>query len=183
LIGWRKLIAVLVCRLGFNALQKRGYAFQNPTLTMKRDLPLAVDISRSDLTIEISSSPFDLWIDTFINHTPRFHGQRPLLTAMLDGILDETRYVVVMKDGKAVATAMGVIHVGVMTIQNVVTDEAFRRQGLARAAMGGLFNDPLAQGLDWAWLAVEVNNLAAISLYKSLGFQDFYRYIYASLDQ
>ena len=65
----------------------------------------------------------------------------------------------------------------------MVTDENYRRQGFARAAMGGLFNDPLAQGLDWAWLAVEVNNLAAISLYKSLGFQDFYRYIYASLDQ
>ena len=78
---------------------------------------------------------------------------------------------------------MGVIHVGVMTIQNVVTDENFRRQGFARAAMGGLFNDPLTQGLDWCWLAVEVNNAAAISLYKSLGFQDFYRYIYASLDQ
>ena len=165
-----------------NSLQKRGYAFQNPTLTLKRDLPLALEMHRNDLEIEISPKPFDLWIDTFINCTPRFQGQRPLLTAMLDGILDETRYVVVMKDGKAVATAMGVIHVGVMTIQNVVTDENYRRQGLARAAMHGLFNDPLAQGLDWGWLAVEVNNLAAISLYKSLGFHDFYRYIYASLD-
>ena len=137
-----------------SSLQKRGYAFQNPTLTLKRDLPLAVDINRSDLTIETSSNPSDLWIDTFINCTPRFQGQRPLLTAMLDGILDETRYVVVMKNGKAVATAMGVIHVGVMTIQNVVTDETCRRQGFARVAMHGLFNDPLAQGLDWCWLSL-----------------------------
>lgn len=166
-----------------NALQKRSYGFQNPTLTLRRSLPLAVDIERSDLTIEISSSYTDLWIDTFINCTPRFQGQRALLTAMLDGILDETRYVVVLKDGKPVATAMGVIHVGVMTIQNVVTDEACRRQGFARSAMHALFNDPASQALDWCWLAVEVNNAAAITLYKSLGFQDFYRYIYASLDQ
>ena len=165
-----------------NSLQRRGYAFQNPTLTLKRNLPLVVEVSRSDLDIQISPNYTDLWIDTFINCTPRFQGQRALLTAMLDGILDETRYVVVMKDGKAVATAMGVFHVGVMTIQNVVTDETCRRQGFARAAMDALFNDPTSQALDWAWLAVEVNNLAAISLYKSLGFQDFYRYIYASLD-
>ncbi|MEP3630238.1 MAG: GNAT family N-acetyltransferase [Hyphomicrobiales bacterium] len=166
-----------------SSLQKRGYAFQNPTLTLKRDLPLAVDVDRFDVNIEISSSYTDVWIDTFINCTPRFQGQRALLTAMLDGILDETRYVVVLKDGKPVATAMGVIHVGVMTIQNVVTDEACRRQGFARSAMHALFNDPASQALDWCWLAVEVNNAAAISLYKSLGFQDFYRYIYASLDQ
>jgi len=166
-----------------NSLQKRGYAFQNPTLTLKRDLPLVVDINRSDLTIEISSNPSDLWIDTFINCTPRFQGKRSLLTAMLGGILDETRYVVVMKDGKAVATAMGVIHVGVMTIQNVVTDETCRRQGFARAAMHALFNDPASQTLNWCWLAVEADNAAAISLYKSLEFQDFYRYIYAALDQ
>ena len=179
----RARLSPLAPLLVVNALQKRGYTFQNPTLTLKRDLPLAVDVNRSDLEIEITANYSDFWIDTFIQCTPRFQGQRALLTAMLDGILDETRYVVVMKDGKPVATAMGVIHVGVMTIQNVVTDETCRRQGFARAAMNALFSDEASQDLDWCWLAVEVSNLAAISLYKSLGFQDFYRYIYASLDQ
>jgi len=101
---------------------------------------------------------------------------------MLDGILDQTRYVVVMDNGEAVATAMAVIHVGVMTIQNVVTDEAYRRRGLARAAMYSLLDDVEMRRLDWCWLAVEVNNQPALTLYEQLGFESFYRYIYASLD-
>lgn len=164
------------------ALKARGYVFQNPTLTLKYDFPVSFETGPTDLEIEISSKYSDLWLETFIRCTPRFEGKLTLLTHMLDGILDEALYVVVKRDGMAVATAMAVIHVGVMTIQNVVTDGAFRRQGIARFAMQTLLTNSDAYNLRWCWLAVEANNETALQLYRSLGFVDFYRYIYASLE-
>ncbi len=47
----------------------------------------------------------------------------------------------------------------------------FRRQGLGELLLFSLLEDAIARKLEWATLEVNVNNLAAINLYKKYNFQ------------
>jgi GNAT superfamily N-acetyltransferase len=60
------------------------------------------------------------------------------------------------------------------------TETAHRRQGLARRVLGALLAWERGAGADRAWLQVEADNAAAISLYAAAGFVEVYRYRYWS---
>lgn len=162
------------------ALQERSYRFQNPTLTLRR--PLESITGQEDARITQSSTRTDQWLDTFIACTAHYQDKRDVLTEMLDNILDETCYFLLYDGKKPVSTAMSVTHLGVMTIQNVATHEDHRRQGFAESLMRAVLEDGNVRGVEWCWIAVEQSNAPALSLYQHLGFQNFYRYIYASLE-
>jgi GNAT superfamily N-acetyltransferase len=53
-----------------------------------------------------------------------------------------------------------------------------RKRGLARAIMAALLEWCGSNGGKQAYLQVEAANVAACSLYASLGFEDLYRYTY-----
>ena len=53
-----------------------------------------------------------------------------------------------------------------------------RKRGLARALMSALLEWCGSNGGKHAYLQVEAANVAACSLYASLGFEDLYRYTY-----
>jgi len=54
-----------------------------------------------------------------------------------------------------------------LEIHNVVTDPLLRRRGLARRLLTGVLDEP---GVKSAFLEVRSGNLAAIALYRQLGF-------------
>ncbi len=85
-----------------------------------------------------------------------------------------------LDDGRLGALAYGAVHDGIVCVNSVVTDPAFRRQGLARRAVSGVL--AWAQGrceATGACLAVVADNTPAIALYHSLGFRrEVYRYHY-----
>lgn len=60
---------------------------------------------------------------------------------------------------------------GELQIQNIATDPAFRRQGVAARLLTVTLERSVAAGLDAAWLEVRVSNAAAISLYERFGFR------------
>ena len=57
-------------------------------------------------------------------------------------------------------------------IANVAVDQAFRRQGLATALLQALLEEARAHKLSFVTLEVRKGNLAAISFYRKLGFQE-----------
>lgn len=57
-------------------------------------------------------------------------------------------------------------------IANVAVDQAFRRQGLATSLLQTLLEEARAHKLSFVTLEVRIGNLAAISFYRKLGFQE-----------
>lgn len=166
-------------------LQNRGYKFQNPTLTLKHQLTDLAAISAptmADFNITTSPAPTQKWLDTFIKGNPRYQNSRPMIEKMLDAIMDKTTYALGLYKGTPVTTAMTVEHIGTLTIQNVATQPDYTRRGFAKATMAVLMAKAADESANWCWLAVEQSNEPAINLYRNLGFQDFYSYIYASLE-
>jgi GNAT superfamily N-acetyltransferase len=79
------------------------------------------------------------------------------------------------------AQGIGVLQRGRACLCEIVTDPAYRRQGLAASIVGALCG--------WArereavpWLQVVAANGAAVSLYAGLGFEEAYRYWYRVSD-
>jgi ribosomal protein S18 acetylase RimI-like enzyme len=60
----------------------------------------------------------------------------------------------------------------------VATDETERRRGHARRTVLSALKWARLRGAREAWLQVEADNEAAIALYRSIGFDEIYRYHY-----
>lgn len=166
-------------------LQNRGYKFQNPTITLSRQLSnfeTTPTPAIKDFEIVSSSSCTSEWLDTFILCSPRYKDNSATIQKMLQAILDKTTYFLGLYKGVPVSTAMAVDHIGCLTIQNVATQADYLRRGFAKATMASILSQATQEGASWCWLAVEQSNTPAIGLYRGLGFDDFYSYIYASLD-
>jgi ribosomal protein S18 acetylase RimI-like enzyme len=83
------------------------------------------------------------------------------------------RYVLARQDGRPVATALGVLAGGGVTIINVTTLEADRGRGFGRAVTIAAMESGRAAG---ATIAVLQSTDMGYGLYRSLGFEDFGRY-------
>lgn len=76
-------------------------------------------------------------------------------------------------EGKSlVAMASGWLVVDELHITLVAVDPDRRRQGLGRQVLQGLLNHARQQGAAHATLEVASGNIAAVALYRGLGFQD-----------
>lgn len=80
--------------------------------------------------------------------------------------------------GAVLATAMAVRSASALGIFGVATGAAFRRRGLAAALVRHLLAWGQEQGASYAYLQVETANVAAINLYRALGFSEYYSYWY-----
>ena len=80
------------------------------------------------------------------------------------------------KDGRIVATGLGILDRDYIGIYAINVDKAFRRQGIARRICGTLLSEGRKAGADKAYLQVTAGNETAISLYQSLGFEKQYQY-------
>ena len=94
------------------------------------------------------------------------------LTVRSTGILvyDET--------GVAVAIAQASVDEGIGIYLNVVVRKGLRGQGYGRSIMQAALNWSKEVGAHWAAVQVLADNIAAINLYRSLGFEEIYRYHY-----
>jgi ribosomal protein S18 acetylase RimI-like enzyme len=85
-----------------------------------------------------------------------------------------------LDDGRFGALAYGAVHDGLVCVNSVVTDPAFRRQGLARKAVAAVLAWAQERcGATGACLAVVADNAPARALYRDLRFDhEVYRYHY-----
>ncbi len=76
----------------------------------------------------------------------------------------------VNKDGIICGFITADVILGEVSIYNVVVSEAYRRQGIARMLLTEL--ERMTQGAESYMLEVRESNIPAISLYKSLGYEN-----------
>lgn len=161
-------------------LAQRGYnAFGN---TSVMSAPIAAS---GDADAEVCAMPRMEHVDTatFANATGdlrayapghvREHAQRLAAIAV-----PCARLIARDTAGRPVAAGMAVIDGELVGIFDVVVDETLRRRGYARALVNHLIALGRQGGAHTAYLQVEFTNVAARTLYHSLGFGDRYEYWY-----
>lgn len=125
--------------------------------------------------------PGEMWLETLA----RLHQQSERIQQIHRRILESLSLPAVFAsvpnaDGDPAALAYGVVHDGLVCVNSVVTDPAFRRQGLARRAVAAVLAWAHERcGATGACLSVVAENDPARALYASMGFtREIYRYHY-----
>ena len=119
----------------------------------------------------------DSWIFSLFNlkkMTDPVH--REVVPSMYHAIPKETLCASVQKNGKIIATGLGILDRDYIGIYAIHVKEEFRGQGLARQICTGLLKEGKKHGAENAYLQVVHGNAPARNLYTSLGFHDLYTY-------
>ncbi len=98
------------------------------------------------------------------------------LEAIVNRITLPVRFATVTPGADAVGFGMAVVDGTWVEIGSVVIDAQHRGRGLARAMLTILLHWAKAEGATRAFLQVDVTNIAALALYRSLGFEVLYDY-------
>jgi len=88
------------------------------------------------------------------------------------------RFFFVRSGDKVIAAAWGVMIDGFAGLYAVSTLQSYQRQGAARTLTNQFMEWSAAVGAETAFLQVEEDNTAALSLYQSAGFTQAYKYRY-----
>src|SRR5262249_15496078 len=78
-------------------------------------------------------------------------------------------FAVLAIDGTPAALAYGVVHLGILCYESLITDQARRRQGLARRVIATLAAWGREHGADGACFRVEADTMPARALYHGSG--------------
>jgi ribosomal protein S18 acetylase RimI-like enzyme len=148
-------------------LEAAGYTIEGRSLTLlAEDAPPAVDTTRVELTEQASPE----WLETWRRISGRPEADAPIFPLILANIAPPARFAIVRAQGAAASIAYAVIHASLVVVEAVVTDPAYRGQGLARRSVGSLMAWGRSAGATAACLNVEHGNEPAQALYRSLGF-------------
>ena len=157
-------------------LENRGYEIQHTTDVMTlclRDARLTAAFDDVQFTEAIPDS----WIFSLFDlkkMTNPVH--REVVPSMYHAIPKETLCASVQKNGKIIATGLGILDRDCIGIYAIHVKEEFRGQGLARQICTGLLKEGKKHGAENAYLQVVHGNAPARNLYTSLGFHDLYTY-------
>ena len=156
------------------ALSSRGYSQQDATTTLLAEIQGTRPVSGQAAIIR--PDPGEDWLAA--RH--RIAGSDPKgFRAMLDLIEGPKRFSGVEVDGEIRSVAYGVIVDGLLVLEAVATDEAYRGRGLARNGVQSLMNWAASQGVAAAVLQVVSDSEPARALYRSLGFaRELFDYSY-----
>lgn len=166
------------------SLEDRGWRRFDETIVMT--LAGACSNGREDaeagLDIEISSDPDDAWLNAYRRIDGMGRAPGAILERMLSVMIPKAGYARAKVKDDIGALALGVVDGDLIGLFEVMTAKDYRRHGLARRLLGELLVWGRQEGARTAWLAVVAANEPAVRLYRSLCFQDVYRYHYRAKD-
>jgi ribosomal protein S18 acetylase RimI-like enzyme len=162
-------------------LERRGYDAQDETITLFMNFARhAPEPSRA--AVELTpDAPSHEWLAArarFARSTPE---EILKVGKILQNLALPAVFAAVRDEGGAIRSlAKGAVHDGIVCMNLVATDPAFRRRGHSRACLSAVLNwAARACGATGACLQVAATNTSAIALYQSLGFnEELYRYHY-----
>jgi ribosomal protein S18 acetylase RimI-like enzyme len=98
--------------------------------------------------------------------------------AILSRIDNPAVFATLRIDGRAVAHGCAVLDDGAVGLFEIIVSRESRGRGHGRILVNGLLRWGREQGAQSGWLQVLRDNEVAISLYRTLGFAEAYRYHY-----
>ena len=156
-------------------LQDAGYTGFDPTSVLGRSLEMGGS-PHPDVTI--LEMPMDDWFrmrDHFINVSDV---DRQVHQAIISGIVPEKVLMGLFVGSRPVACGMGVVEGDLMGFFSIYTASKWRRKGYAEMIMAALTDWGVEHGAVYGYLQVEEYNKPALALYKKLGYQRCYSYVY-----
>ena len=125
--------------------------------------------------------PGAAWLETVARFQRQSDRARQAHRRILENLSIPAAFVAYrLPDGQIGALAFGAVHNGIVCVNSVVTDPAFRRRGLARKVVSTVLAWAQTRcGATGACLSVVADNAPAVALYETLGFdREVYRYHY-----
>lgn len=158
-------------------LRQRGYRVVTPTDVMVLDLP------ETDPAADFRDCVFDAepraWLPAwFAFKQLEDPVKQDLFRRMLAKVRVDTLFCSVLRDGKPAALSAVAIDQGYALLQYVVVDPALRGQGLGEKACRAILEKARDHGAHHAFLQVVQENEIALNLYRKMGFEKAYEYIY-----
>ncbi len=156
-------------------LMHRGYGRQGETVVMTGPLD---GLPLPDGSAEVAEEPDEAWFETSEAAAGRSPARLAEQRATPSLLVVPAAWITVRVDLRPVSVAFVGVDGPLAGLSWLATLPALRGQGLGRRACLAAFAWARAEGARIAWLQVEAENDAALSLYRRLGFREAYRYAY-----
>lgn len=153
-MGWSRFSGSLVMRAKLGDAMVREAMHQIPLKDLGRFIGAAIAINSLDPAL------------------------RPGLSEIITSIQPEAGLFVLEEGDNAVSTAICVHDGDLAGLFEVATEESRRGQGYGRRTLLSALKWAHGRGARAAWLQVEADNERAVGLYRSMGFEEVYRYHY-----
>lgn len=158
------------------ALDRLGYALEGRTTTLFNSLEWAVVANPGTILL---AEPSEDWLAVRQHTSGEAPAHHAAYVAMVCAVSLPKVFATTYVGDTAASIAYGVVADGLLAVEGVATDAAFRGQGLARKTLYSLVAWAKEAGARAACLQVQMDNAPARSLYSSLGFdREVYRYHY-----
>jgi ribosomal protein S18 acetylase RimI-like enzyme len=159
-----------------NALVSEGFFFFDPTYVLGQRISGGMQGNFEDGVVR------QMGLDEWLVLRAEF-GQKPIekiryLKTILEIMVPEKVLVGCFVGDRAVACGMAVIEEEMLGYFSIYTHPDQRRKGYARAVMGALTGWGVVRGASFGYLQVEGDNDPALALYRGMGFETCYRYVY-----
>ena len=162
-------------------LESRGYDIKHVTEVMTMSLAGFSIQPDPSVKVNISDTITDDWISGLFNingTTNSLH--KRIVPNMFKAIPKKTIVASVTKDGRLVASGLGILDRDALGIYAIYTDELYRGRGFAKAICTTIINRGIKLGAHYSYLQVVEGNIPAVNLYSSLGFKYDYTYWFRS---
>jgi ribosomal protein S18 acetylase RimI-like enzyme len=158
-------------------LEAAGYQVVSPTSVQVVDLSM---LQRPAGRFEPTwwDFPDDRWVDAYVRINRVSPEKHRALNEILTHIPADTCYLALQVQQRTVACGLGVIDPPFLGLFDIVTDPAYRRQGIGRELVLWLARRARRRAAEIAYLQVVADNVPALRLYESLGFREIYQYWY-----
>ncbi len=160
-----------------------GYQKLDLTSVQTLDLSYCGAIGSDRACILPSYSGMESWLGSFHQLSGDHRTDVETHQRLLENILGETCYMVLMVEGEVVACGLAVESGGLVGIFDVVTAPEHRRKGYGLELMEALLEWAVNTHAHHAYLQVMLDNQPALTLYKKLRFKELYRYWYRAGDE
>jgi len=148
-------------------LAARGYTREGESCVLYG--PMRAIPAERDASVRLLDAPSPRWLAAMAALQGRTAAQSAVYRRIVRAIALPAAFAVLEIDDTPAALGYGVVHFGLLCYQSVITDQARRRQGLARRVIATLTAWGREHGADGACLQVEADNMPARALYGGFG--------------
>ncbi|MER8959712.1 MULTISPECIES: GNAT family N-acetyltransferase [unclassified Mesorhizobium] len=156
-------------------LDSEGWSIFAESLVMR--LPLA-DAALDDAMDQIPLKDISRFIGAALKVSGSDVSLRPGLSEIIGAIQPEAGLFALEAGSEPLATLICVHDGDLAGLFEIATDRSVRNQGHGRHLIRSALKWARLRGAREAWLQVEADNAPALALYRSLGFDEVYRYRY-----